>query len=53
MGCYLFKFCYENLTEEQRNRAFDNAINNNMGHHLFKFGYEKLTEEQKKILKDN
>jgi hypothetical protein len=46
---YLLKYCYNNLTEEQKDKAFDNAISNNQGHHIFKFGYEKLTEEQKKI----
>jgi hypothetical protein len=53
MGHHLLHFCYNNLTEEQKDKAFDNAINNNKGAYLLDYCYNNLTEEQKKILKDN
>jgi ADP-L-glycero-D-manno-heptose 6-epimerase len=44
---YAFKN-YEKLTEQQKDKAFDNAIDNNKGCYLFEYYYEILTKQQKK-----
>ncbi len=49
-GYHLLHFCYNNLTEEQKDKAFDNAISNNQGAYLLNYCYSNLTEEQIKIL---
>ena len=45
-GYDLFLHHYENLTEEQRDKSFNNACENDLAFKLLRICFKKLTEEQ-------
>lgn len=45
-GYDLFLHSYENLTEEQRDKSFNNACENDLAFKLLRICFKKLTEEQ-------